>query len=170
MLNYSLGLRIRMEGHRWKILQEILSIYQSIWKLIFMIRFGIGTQLVEKRALPGRWIGISHRIGAGICYWVFNEQFNVISRSTVKHDTKEDLLNPTLKETLKLADEKQKLEPYSVNKLFHEDMILNKEEERDFDDQVPEGENYTEALLDTVIGANVTLQHNVQTIKSNIMK
>ena len=72
--------------------------------------------------------------------------------------------------TLKLADEKQKLEPYSVNKLFHEDMILNKEEERYFDDQVPEGENYTEALLDTVIGANVTLQHNVQTIKSNIMK
>ena len=46
---------------------------------------------------PGRWIGISHRVGAGMCYWLLNEQGNVISRSTVQHVTKEDILNPTLK-------------------------------------------------------------------------
>ena len=49
MLNYSLGLRQRIEGHCCKRLQEILSIYQSIWTLIYMIRFGIGISLVEKR-------------------------------------------------------------------------------------------------------------------------
>ena len=50
MLNKSLALRLRMEGYRWKILQEILLIYQSIWTSIFMIRFVIGVHLVDKRA------------------------------------------------------------------------------------------------------------------------
>ena len=50
MLNYSLGLRLRMEGNRWKILQEILSIYHSILTLISMIPFGIEIHLVHKRA------------------------------------------------------------------------------------------------------------------------
>ena len=55
-------------------------------------------------ALPGRWLGISHRVGTGMCYWVLNKQRNVISLSTVQHVTKEDLLNPTMRETLKIAD------------------------------------------------------------------
>ena len=25
------------------------------------------------KALTGRWLGISHRVGTGMCYWVFNE-------------------------------------------------------------------------------------------------
>ena len=45
--------------------------------------------------LPGRWLVILHRADAGMCYWVTNKQGNVISRSTVQHVTKEDLLNPT---------------------------------------------------------------------------
>ena len=57
-------------------------------------------------ALPGIWLGISQKVGAGMCYWVFNEQGNVISLSTVQHVTKEDILNPTLKETLELSDKK----------------------------------------------------------------
>ena len=39
-----------MEGHRWKSSEEILSIYQSIWTLLLMIRFLIAIHLVEKRA------------------------------------------------------------------------------------------------------------------------
>ena len=82
--------------------------------------------------MPGIWIKISHRVGAGMCYWVFNKQGSVISRYTVQHVTKEDLLNPTLKETLeiadkkikeKLADEKHELESCpgksSFTKIFH---------------------------------------------------
>ena len=30
-------------------------------------------------ALPGRWLRISHRVGAGMCYWVLNKQVNIIS-------------------------------------------------------------------------------------------
>ena len=41
-----------------------------------------------------------------MCYWVLNEQGNVISRFTVQHVTNEDILNPTLKETLEIAENK----------------------------------------------------------------
>ena len=68
---------------------------------------------------PGRWLGISHIVGAGMCCWLLNKKGSVRSRYTVHHVTKEDLLNPTFKETLepadnkikeKLADEKHKLQ------------------------------------------------------------
>ena len=48
-------------------------------------------------ALPGRWIRISHRVGAGMCYWVLNKQGNVVSLSTVQHVNKKGILNPKLK-------------------------------------------------------------------------
>ena len=88
--------------------------------------------------LPGRWLGISHRVGASMFYWVLNKQGNVISRSTIQHGTNEDILNSKLKETLeladkmikeKLADEKHELESSPGNKFFHEDILLNEEEE-----------------------------------------
>ena len=47
--------------------------------------------------LPGRWLSISHMVVASMCYWLLNEQGNVVLRSTVQHVTNEDILNPTLK-------------------------------------------------------------------------
>ena len=114
-----------------------------------------------------------------MCYWVLNEQGNFISRSTVQHVTKQDLLNTTLKETLeladkkikdKLADQKLKLEPYPGNKFFHKDILLDEEEEQELYTEVPEDNDYTEELLDGIIGANVALQHNGQKVKAKIMK
>ena len=71
-------------------------------------------------AFPERFLGISHRVGTGIWYWVLNEQGDFISQYTAQHITKEEILNKTLRETMeianknikeKLADEKHKLEP-----------------------------------------------------------
>ena len=68
-----------------------------------------GTLIGEKgEAFPGRWLGISHRFGTGMCYWVLNKKGNVISRSTVQHVTKENPLDTTLEETMELADKKIK--------------------------------------------------------------
>ena len=91
-------------------------------------------------ALYRRWLGISHRVSAGMCCWVLNEQGDVISQSTVQHVTKEDLWNSTLKETLKLAfkrikeklsDEKHEHEIFPENKFFHKYILFDEEEERD---------------------------------------
>ena len=77
--------------------------------------------------MPGRWLRISHRFGAGMCYWVLNKQGSVVSRSMVQHVNKRDILIPTSKEALKLADknikekpayEKHELKSCPENKLF----------------------------------------------------
>ena len=47
---------------------------------------------------------------------------------------------------------------------------MDEEEEWNFDTEVPEADDYTEEVLDNLIGANITLQHNSQTKKAKIMK
>ena len=47
---------------------------------------------------------------------------------------------------------------------------MGEEEEREFDTEVPEADYYTEKVPDGLIGANLTLQHNDQTVKAKIMK
>ena len=48
----------------------------------------------------------------------------------------------------------------SRKKFFHEDIFFDEEEEREFDTEITEAEDYTEEGLEGIIGANVTLQHN----------
>ena len=55
-------------------------------------------------------------------------------------------------------------------KIFHEDILLGEKKERDFGMKVREADYYTKEGLDNLIGANVTLQHNIQTVQANIMK
>ena len=114
-----------------------------------------------------------------MCYQVLNEQVDLISRSTVKNVTKEGVLNQTQKETLeladkkikeKLADENHELDKFPENKLFHEDILFDEGKERYFDTEVPEAGDYTEEGPESIIGANVKLQHNSQTVKAKITK
>ena len=58
----------------------------------------------------------------------------------------------------------------SRKNLFHEDILLDEEEEWDFDTEVPEAEDYLEGVLDDLIGANNTLQHNGKIVMAKIMK
>ena len=42
---------------------------------------------------PGRWLGISHRVGSALCYWIIdgNHKNPIKSRTTVQHVTENDL-------------------------------------------------------------------------------
>ena len=50
----------------------------------------------ESRAL-GRWLGVAHRVGSDMCYWILTEHCQVIADTTVQHVTTEDLRNPDIK-------------------------------------------------------------------------
>ncbi|KAL7570573.1 hypothetical protein ACA910_017625 [Epithemia clementina (nom. ined.)] len=39
----------------------------------------------------GRWLGVSHRIGSNLCYWILTKKGNVLAQTTVQHVTKEDM-------------------------------------------------------------------------------
>ena len=47
---------------------------------------------------------------------------------------------------------------------------MDEGEEQDFDTEVLEAQDYKEEGLDSIIGVNVTIQHNGQTVKTKIMK
>ena len=40
-----------------------------------------------------RWLGVAHRVGSDLCYWLLLESGKVIARTTVQHVTRDDLLN-----------------------------------------------------------------------------
>jgi hypothetical protein len=41
----------------------------------------------EENPQLGRWLGVSHRVGSAMCYWVINGNAQVLSRTTVQHVT-----------------------------------------------------------------------------------
>ena len=75
-------------------------------------------------------------------------------------------MNLVLKETVELAEEniedklvneKHELGTCPENKLFNEYILLDEEEEQDFDTEVTEADNYTEEGLENLICVNITL-------------
>ena len=48
------------------------------------------TDTADEQYHLGYWLGIAHRIGSDLCYWVLTKSGKVIARTTVQHVTKED--------------------------------------------------------------------------------
>ena len=44
-----------------------------------------------------RWLGISHRVGGDMCYWLVTASGKVISKSSVQHVIRDDFSNPSTK-------------------------------------------------------------------------
>ena len=53
-----------------------------------------------------RWLGISHKIGSDMCYWVLTVSGNVIARTTVQHVNRDEYLDLVMCERIKEFDEK----------------------------------------------------------------
>ena len=47
---------------------------------------------MEANPKIGRWLGVAHRVGSALCYWILKENGSVLARSTVQHVTREDTL------------------------------------------------------------------------------
>ena len=44
-----------------------------------------------------RWVGIAHKIGSALCYWLIPVSGKPVAKTTVQHVTSEDLRNPEIK-------------------------------------------------------------------------
>lgn len=49
----------------------------------------------------GRWLGVSHRVGSALCYWILTSNCKVVSRTTVQHVTEEDTSKDDIKIKIK---------------------------------------------------------------------
>jgi hypothetical protein len=51
-----------------------------------------------------RWLGVAHRIGSNLCYWLLLESGKVIARTTVQHVVPNDYLNNDVKRDFESFD------------------------------------------------------------------
>ena len=121
-----------------------------------------------------RWLGVSHRIGSRLCYWIIRENVHVLSRTTVQHMTLLDmsvayiqakvmLYDTTLYE--RLNDDNFLLNPNNNNAflldlddLDDETVIPRNGDEHaiDVDDVIPQ-DDPTEEAFDTLLNAELSI-------------
>jgi hypothetical protein len=54
----------------------------------------------------GRWLGVSHRVGSDLCYWIVTDSGQVVSKTSVEHVTRDDYLNEDTKAKVKEFEKK----------------------------------------------------------------
>ena len=42
----------------------------------------------------GKWLGVAHKVGSALCYWIFTKKGTVLARSTVQHIPNDDRNTP----------------------------------------------------------------------------
>ena len=86
----------------------------------------------DTKPMLGRWIGVSHRVGSSLCYWILSDQVKLLSRTTVQHLTSEEPRDPDIQE--RIRDYRSSLEDALVSKEFGTsldgyDSFINDDEE-----------------------------------------
>ena len=61
--------------------------------------------MTDEQARVGRWLGIAHRVGSDMTYWILTEAGTVIARSTVQHITVPDMATDAMKARVHTFDE-----------------------------------------------------------------
>jgi hypothetical protein len=60
--------------------------------------------MTEENPKLGRWLGVAHRVGSDMCYWIINENGNVLARTTVQHVPELDTKTDQMKEKIQKFD------------------------------------------------------------------
>ena len=55
-----------------------------------------GNELGTPQRILGRWLGVSHRIGSDLCYWILTKSGKVLASTTVQHVTTDDAASPSI--------------------------------------------------------------------------
>jgi YD repeat-containing protein len=72
--------------------------YQPVWYLD-------NASFPASRKELGRWIGVFHRVGQAMCFWILTGNATVISRSSVQAISPDELQTDTIKEQITLFDQ-----------------------------------------------------------------
>jgi hypothetical protein len=78
------------------------SFYDWIWYYDSEVAFP------EQKRKLGRWLGVSHRVGQAMCYWVLTASGKPISRSTVQPLSRDELGTDEYRQQMEAFDQKIK--------------------------------------------------------------
>ena len=59
----------------------------------------------EENKRLGRWLGVAHRVGSKLCYWILLHTGQVIASTTVEHVTKDEMSDESVSERVRKFDE-----------------------------------------------------------------
>lgn len=122
---------------------------------------------------PGRWLGVSHRTGKLMTYYVLTQTGSIVSRSTVQRVTNLEKTTASVKDTFNKFDESiriklkaidrgyigDKPDPKDWTDLLEEDEDFREEFDRVFNNlNIPEADDFTpEVLEDTYVNMEIAL-------------
>ncbi len=73
--------------------------YQPVWYLD-------GASFPNDKKKLGRWLGVSHRVGQAMCFWILTDNVTVISRTSVQAVTRDELNTTVIHDRLYGLDQK----------------------------------------------------------------
>ena len=142
----------------------------------------------------GRWLGVSHRVGSDMCYWILTKAGKVISNTTVQHVTRLDRSRPEIASRIELFDEAvnrrlddtnfhledevtglhlDDIDSSEHNSAGNADLNIPTEEEYDdmkFEDKPEHNDDDGMEYFDNYIGAEISLQRGDATSRARVKK
>ena len=141
------------------------NFYQAVW-------FYSPAAFPVEKQLFGRWLGVLHRVGQALCYWVLPVSGVPIARSTVQPITKDDL---AMKEVIdELASYNMSIAVFFAKKnhkyptldmeetqglttdIFDMECAKHTVDQYEPESSIPEAESYDEESLDKLLSAQCT--------------
>jgi Reverse transcriptase (RNA-dependent DNA polymerase) len=124
----------------------------------------------------GRWLGVAHRVGSDLCYWILNQQGNVLARTSVQHVTELEQRSPDLQ--AKIRDFRQalkiRLNPDNFTEIEpgYEGFHIQDEEIWSDDQAEPlaVGDEYTPYTYDEYIGSELYLPSAGEMVAARVTK
>ena len=107
-----------------------------------------------------RWLGVAHRVGSDLCYWLLTESGNVIARTSVQHVTREDYFNEDLKRQIEefdaAVDERLHEEGFYTEDAQTATFFLQDEDDTELgdDDNTPKDTDYDDMFVPEALEAD----------------
>jgi hypothetical protein len=77
-----------------------------MYNLVWWLERSTKPNITDVTRRLARWLGVSHRIGSDLCYWLTAESGRIISKTSVEHVTRDDYLNEDKKADIDKFNEK----------------------------------------------------------------
>jgi hypothetical protein len=120
---------------------------------------------MEDNPQLGRWLGVSHRVGSSMCYWIINIKGQVLSRTAVQHVTYTERQHHDTRRKIDTFDVqlKEKLSDMNYTDASNESIsyiqdidILNDEPE---DKMAMDADDFTDDTYGQYVGAELITVH-----------
>ncbi|MGH7954979.1 MAG: hypothetical protein ACREOZ_03375 [Gloeomargaritales cyanobacterium] len=149
--------------------------YQPIW-------YYESSDFPGNKRILGRWLGVSHRIGQAMCYWILTKSGVPIARTTVQVISQDELITNVVIDDIKSFDTaiQQKIgdeleENAIANLLAHESRTKPTDTDVEFgtsvepDAEMPEADDFDSEAYDKYISAQVLLPEGDKLVSCRVV-